>query len=277
MTEYGLHIESIKDYSTNEPNIPISSHVHNYYVMLWFKEGGFTHTVDFIDYEVLPNSIFFIAPGQIHSFKNYTGQEGIAIKYSMDFFDCNCEKEDQFIKFNTFNSAGHEPFCLLKEEGVNGVERLIEQQKIEEKLDAPGHFEALRALTKLLFIHIHRFSTRNTATYLESKRPSHRLFVRFRDMLEKDFKTKHMVHEYAAKLNVSTKTLSNSILECSGKAPLTFINDRILLEAKCLLMYSTMMTREVAKELGFEDPSYFSKFFKRETGVLPSSYKTTIQ
>lgn len=274
--ETGIHVESLKEYQKHDPNDITIPHVHSYYEMIWFKEGGFIHTIDFREYEVQPNNVFFIAPGQIHSFRNYNGQEGILVKFCLDFIDESTQQEDRYIKFNIFNSAGHEPFCVINDDAIKGIEMTLELIHKENDQDAPGHYEMLRALTKLLFIHIHRNSTRNKATFLEEKRPSHRLFVKFRDMLEKDYRTKHMVHEYAAELNVSTKTLSNSIIECTGKAPLTFINDRLLLEAKRLLMYSNMMAREVAKDLGFEDPSYFSKFFKRETGVLPSAYKTTM-
>ena len=74
-------------------------------------------------------------------------------------------------------------------------------------------------------------------------------------------------------LGVSSKTLSKCISECSGKAPLTFINDRIILEAKRLLRFSNMIVKEVGFYLGYDDPSYFVKFFKRQTGFLPTDFQ----
>ena len=75
-------------------------------------------------------------------------------------------------------------------------------------------------------------------------------------------------------LNVSVKTLSNSVSDCSGRTPLAFINDRVILEAKRLLHFSSMMVKEVGFYLGFDDPSYFVKFFKRQTGFLPSDFQS---
>lgn len=95
----------------------------------------------------------------------------------------------------------------------------------------------------------------------------------FRKMVEEKLTSMHTVREYADKLNVSAKTLANSVVECTGKSPLVFINNRIALEAKRLLKYSNMTGKEVAYHLGFDDPSYFVKFFKRETGFLPSEFK----
>ena len=74
-------------------------------------------------------------------------------------------------------------------------------------------------------------------------------------------------------LNVAVRTLNKCVNECSGNSPLTLINNRIILEAKRMVRYTEMMIKEIALELGFDDPSYFVKFFKRQTGYLPSEFR----
>lgn len=269
-----ITVESLKDYMAENQDLVVNPHTHDCYEMIWFKEGGCTHIIDFKEYDVEQNMVFFLAPGQIHKIRNYNNQDAVLVRFHMDFINDSNDKEALYIRYNTFNASGHDSCCTMDNNAVTAMAQIVDAIKEEQDCDKAGHAEALRALAKLLFIHVHRNSTRKTTVFLEDKRPSHRLFHRFRNMLEKDFRTKHMVNEYATELEVSTKSLSNCIVECTGNAPLTVINDRILLEAKRLLAYSDMMTRDVAKNLNFEDPSYFSKFFKRETGFLPSSFKT---
>lgn len=269
-----MHLERMPEYLSRNIQELTKPHVHAFYEIIWFKEGGGIHTVDFKDYKIQPNSIFFIAPGQVHCFDKAPNNKGAILKFCNDFMSMEDNKEDVFVKYNMFNGSANTPYCILDEEVTPKIESIIKEMEQEEKKnDKFGHIDMLRSLTKQLFIYIHRYSTKKDEMVLEEKRPSHRLFVRFRRMLEENYKSKHLVAEYAAELNVSTKTLSNSVTECTGIPPLTFINDRILLEAKRLLLYSNMMTKEVAFNLGFDDPSYFSKFFKRHTGYLPSEYK----
>ena len=64
--------------------------------------------------------------------------------------------------------------------------------------------------------------------------------------------------------------------ECSRKSPLAFINDRVILEAKRLLRFTNLMVKEIAYRMGYDDPSYFVKFFKRQTGYLPSDFRDNV-
>ena len=92
-------------------------------------------------------------------------------------------------------------------------------------------------------------------------------------MVEKEYAHLHTVQEYADRLNVAIRTLHKSVNECSGRTPLALINDRIILEAKRMVRYTNLMIKEISAELGFEDPSYFVKLFKRHTGFLPSEFR----
>ena len=109
--------------------------------------------------------------------------------------------------------------------------------------------------------------------HLDNLKPSHQLFVQFRRMVDKEFMRLHTVQEYADGLNVAVRTLNKCVNECSQKSPLAFINDRIILESKRMVRYTSLMIKEIAYKLGYDDPSYFVKFFKRQTGYLPSDFR----
>lgn len=249
-------------------------HVHTFYEIIWFREGGGTHTVDFKEYPIVDNTLFFLSPGQVHFFDHAVAHKGILIKFCTDFLKEEHTYEDVYIKYNLFNAFNLQPCCTINEETAQRlllVLRKLEEEQANESL--MGHVDMLRSLTKIFLILIHRHCDRDSDNTLNATKSSHRLFMQFRKALELHYRQLHTVKEYADRLNVSAKTLSNCVLESSGKTPLSFINDRITLEAKRLVRFSNMMIKEIADCLGFEDPSYFVKFFKRQTGFLPSSFR----
>lgn len=251
-----------------------SPHVHTYYEILWFREGGGTHTVDFNEYPIADNTLFFLSPGQVHFFDNAMAHKGIQIRLCTDFLKEEHTDEDVYIKYNLFNAFNLQPCCTINEDTAQRLLSVL--HKLEEELaddNRIGHGDMLRSLTKIFLILIHRHCCKETDIPVIERKSAHRLFMQFRKSLELNYRHLHTVQDYADRLNVSAKTLSNSVIESSGKTPLSFINDRITLEAKRLVRFSNMMMKEIADYLGFEDPSYFVKFFKRQTGFIPSSFR----
>ena len=92
-------------------------------------------------------------------------------------------------------------------------------------------------------------------------------------LVEKHFKTEHTVGGYAEKLFVSPKSLSKRLNALSYPTPLQIIKNRIVLEAKRQLKFSQKPIKEIAHELGFDDPSYFSRFFSKNAGTSPAAYR----
>mgnify|MGYP000128779199 CR=1 FL=1 len=100
------------------------------------------------------------------------------------------------------------------------------------------------------------------------------LIREFNFLVEKNFKSKHAVKEYADLLHKSPKTLSNLFTKMGSNTPLTFIHDRIMLEARRILFYTDKPIKEISYELGFEDIQTFSRFFKKNEGKSPSDFKS---
>ena len=132
--------------------------------------------------------------------------------------------------------------------------------------------EMLRSLLKRLLIQSTRMVRSNLPepTINNAQMNTIRLY---NILVEKHFREYHHVKDYANLLFKSPKTLSNLFPKYSEKSPIMVINDRIILEAKRLLLYSEYSTNEIASELGYKDPGHFSKFFKKHEGVSPSVFK----
>lgn len=92
-------------------------------------------------------------------------------------------------------------------------------------------------------------------------------------LVENHYRKEHTVQFYAEKLNKSPKTLANFFALYNHKSPLVVIQERVILEAKRLLMYTDKSSKEIAYELGFDDAAYFSNFFKKQTSYAPSDFR----
>ena len=249
-------------------------HVHTFYEILWFQEGTGSHFVDFQEYPIRPGTIFFLTPGQVHRFDGRNDYKGVAIKLCTDIMQSRGEDSDLFVKYDLFYTFDTTPYYIIDDDTSVQLQVLVDSMEEELKTGKDiGHIDMLRSLLKIFLIKVHRYGLKEGQLQLDGLKPAHLLFVQFRRMLEKDFATKHTVQEYADGLNVAVRTLNKCVNESSGRSPLAFITERIMLEAKRQVRYSNLMIKEIAYNLGFEDPSYFVKLFKRQTGMLPSDFR----
>ena len=253
---------------------PKEPHIHTFYQIIWFRRGHGSHFVDFKEYPVTDNTLFFLSPGQVHYFEENDDFEGYVIHFNEDFMSDEGSSENVFLKYNLFNAFDAVPYYNMTEADTERLEYIVSEMKAElEHETAVAHGDALKYLIPLFLIHVQRLGIRGTGIPLCINNSSNRTFVRFRQMLEHHYRDIHTVKEYASMLNVSTKTLTNCVYEGSHSTPLRLINERIVLEAKRQLMHSSLKVKEIAYFLGFEDPSYFIKFFKRHTGCLPAELR----
>ena len=215
------------------------------------------HHVDFIDYPVSDDTIFFVAPGQVHAFDGANDYEGV------------------IIHFNAYDSL---PYCKITSEEADRLMLLVNEMNREYSLTgAFAHRDYMQNLLRLYLIRIRRSGERKEMQKLYVSCIANRTFVRFRQLLEQNFHRVHTVQDYADLLNISARTLTKYVSQSAHRSPLKIINERIVLEAKRQILHSTLSIKEVAFQLGFEDPSYFVKFFKRQTGYLPSDFREADQ
>ena len=236
-------------------------HVHGFYEIIWFQSGSGSHYVDFNRYPISAGSIFFISPGQIHSFDTSHDQQGYVLKVCTELFD----------DFANLSCA------KVQEKDSAALEMLVRAMEAELKNeDSLAHKEALQALVKLFVIMVRRSYEGLSPSTINPQKPSYKAFQNFRKLIEENYCRLHAVKDYASLLGVSSKTLTLYAGEFSNYTPLELINNRIILEAKRLLRYSILSVKEIAFRLGFDDPSYFGKFFKRIVKQSPADYRESL-
>lgn len=241
------------------------------YKILWSKETPVDLRVD--DYQLVlqKNEVIFCTPLNVMDVP--IDNEGLlAFVFNKEFF-CIQTHDDQVScqGFLFFGSAQPQiiKLCENEIEKFKLMEKLF-MNDLEEKDHLQG--EMLRSLLKRLLITSTRMLQKEIAEP-DIAKPQMDLIRRYNILVEQHFKEFHQVKDYANLLFKSPKTLSNLFSKHIGKSPLLVINERIILEAKRLLLYSDKSTEEIAQELGYNDSSHFSKFFKKHVGDSPSSYR----
>ena len=256
---------------------PMQPHAHEFYQIIWFRRGHGMHMVDYVDYPVTDNTIFFVAPGQIHAFDHNTDYCGVVIHFNASFMADEESSESVFIKYNVFNAYDSLPFCKITADEEQRLLNIVNEMNREYSLTgAFAHKDYMQYLLRLFLIRVQRSGERKEMPKLYVTSVANRTFVRFRQLLEQNYCSVHTVQEYAERLNVSARTLTKYVQQSAHRSPLQIINDRIVLEAKRQLQNSTMSVKEIGYRLGFDDPSYFVKFFKRMTGKMPTVLRKEI-
>lgn len=271
-----FEIYALQEYLTKNTSHTEKPHIHSFYQIIWFTEGNGKHFVDFNAYEASPNKMFFISKNQIHYFDACKNYEGVIVHFNESFLMDSESDIDIFLKYNIFNDFESEPVFTIPSAAVENLMLLVANLKNEiANPNDFAHKDFLKHLLKLFLISIQRLGRKNSGNSALTNQNQLTL-LKFKQLLELNFRNIHTVKAYANMLNISTKTLTNHTTEVAFKAPLSLINDRIVLEAKRLLSHSHLNISEIGFQLGYEDPSYFVKFFKRQTGKSPSDFRKVI-
>lgn len=262
-----LPLEKKTAYDTSVP------HRHNYYEIFLFEEGGGFHDVDFTAHEIASMSVHFVSPGQVHLIRRALDSMGMVIFFSRDFYSLNLQNKDILFELPFFNNMTSRPLLDLDPSDfmiLKGVARRI----IEEyERDTSYQEEVIRSYLNIFLLECRRLFEAMVPKEIWQAKPGQDQFWQFKVHLEKNFRELHQVQEYAALLAITDKYLNELCKRATGKTASELIQERIVLEAKRLLAHSDRNNKEVAYFLNFEDPSHFSKFFKKRVGMTPSEFR----
>lgn len=172
-----------------------------------------------------------------------------------------------------FFGIHHPMFIRLNDDDVKGIDT-IEQLFLEDMQERDRmQGEMLRTLLKRLIIKATRVAKAQTTTYQQLTDSRLDIIRHFNLLVEMNYKQQHEVNFYAGELNKSPKTLTNLFRICNYPSPSALIHQRIILEAKRYLRYTTKSGKEIGYELGFESPAHFSRFFKSKAGGNLSEFR----
>ena len=251
-------------------------HCHNFYSIFWFNSGEGTHIVDFDEYEIEQGTVFFLSPKPIHTYRNLSNVDGIAMCFPEDFLLKIDNELQGRIKTKMFYPANGFAHCIISEaakEKMMPIVKLMQEASALQYENKSLQASYFASLLSLLLIDMIRLGEWGDSSFSKVSSDSFQVYAKFVQMVEDNYIEHHAVKDYIEKLGVSQTTLNQYTQQYAKTTPLKIINNRIILEAKRLLRYSTTRTKQIAFYLGFKDDSYFIKLFKRNVGMSPVEFR----
>ncbi len=246
-----------------------------FYEIFWINEGSGSHHIDFEAWEITKNSLHFITPRQVTFWDVERQVSGYALLFTPDFFATNLLEQVTLQSFDFFHHSTRKPIIEITGTVVNRFNTLCEEMVSEYTSEHYGRFTLLQCQLTTLLIHIQRHYTHmNPITHKSS---SDKFIDDFRQLIEEHFQEVKNIQDYARMLNVTAGHLRDVTRDKLGVTPSYLLNQRIILEIKRLLTHSETTIAEIAQQLQYDDPSYFSRFFKREAGISPTAFRQHIR
>ena len=245
-----------------------SPHKHDFYFLVLITKGTGTHEIDFKKYSVRTGSLFLLRPGQMHNWKLTTDCQGYIYFHSRDFYEAGFTSE-HLQDFSFYASQHSTPTLILKGKSFFYIKELLNHLLEEYKKNERFKKQKLRALVNLIYIEISRLYTFSTEDLKENYQDKLR---KFEGLIDAHFREHKTANDYAELMNISEKHLNRISKACLNKTSTDLISDRMILEAKRLLLQSKWSVTQIASELGFKDNSYFNRFFKKRTSETPVGF-----
>lgn len=248
-----------------------TAHRHTFYHLVFFTGGTGKQQIDFKNFSVNAGLIYFMIPGQVHSWNFETEPEGYIINFSADYLSSFLLKPDYLQNFAVFSGQPALQVIDLPSETQEKVILIFEDilkagQQTSETID-----DLVKVLLLQLIITVSRGSEQsllpNHHTY------NHTLLKNFKQLIEANFATLRLPKEYASLLYITPNHLNAICNDLLGISAGKLIRDRVILEAKRLLINLDLMVAEIAEQLNFADQSYFIKFFKKQEGLTPEKFR----
>jgi AraC family transcriptional activator of pobA len=253
--------------------LPVPPSRSTTHTVIYLTEGEAIMSIGSETYTIYKDECLFVPAGQVMSFKSLDINKGYLINFHNDFVigkfgKHTLLKDFEFLQVwgnprivlgKTVSAYAHHFFKrLLLEYSESGLKNLdiIQSNFIALLCEINGVYKPVSSNSSSNSVHISN---------------------KFKDLLFANLKTKHLVADYAAMLNITPNHLNKSVKTVTGKSPIKWIDEAIVLEAKVLLYQSNFTIAEVAAEVGLMDASYFSRLFKKYEGMTPQQFRGMIE
>jgi len=243
-----------------------------FYHIIWVQRGEATHTVDFQLVPLRAGSLLFVGKERVHTFDTSAEYDGRVLLFTDAFFH-QSEADRHFLRSTIlYHDLLDIPVVELGEQPQEFA-RLFAQ--LDDELTQPAddaHVPVLHNLLHTLLLLADRARRRQGFRHLD-RGPDLDYTLLFRDLVEQHYKALRTVQGYAARLHVSEKRLAQATAKTLGKPPKALIDERVMLEARRLLAHTTANIKEVGFALGFDEPTNFIKYFRRQAGLTPIEFR----
>lgn len=269
-----FELVSLEQLLGQHSGILTNPHRTGFYQILWFESGDTTLLVDFIPFRVKPGTLIFLDKSSVRRFIEPDNVTGRALLFTDDFY-CRIEEDRRLLLSGALFSQLLGPSIIrisssYEKNSLIHLYTLMDKEYSQNK----DRYQAgiLRSLLQaMLFCADREVSQRQCQKIGQSAQ--YECVRKFSELLELDFRMHKPVSFYAEAMFTTRKKLTQATSEVFGKSPKEVIDERIILEAKRLLVHTSESVKQISYTLGFDEPTNFSKFFRRHSGTTPLEFR----
>lgn len=245
------------------------THRHDFYFILAVLKGCGDHIIDFLSYKIKDHTIYFMRPGQVHQLMLKAGSEGYLIQFKKDFYLTN-EIDSRLLLRKASSKNQQQP----DEKTFNKLYSILRMIFEESNNKDENYTEVIKANLKILFIELVRYEQRNENVIGGAISSDQERLDDFMELLDIHISKIKKPAAYAKMLNLTPYQLNTITKVALSRTSSEIINEQIILESKRYLLSTSNQVKEIAYHLGYEDTSYFIRFFKKHTGLSPEAFRS---
>ena len=269
-------IRKICDFDKEEIEHNLMPHLHDFYSIFWIESGEATHATEFVEYNLKADTILFVPPGLKHKMYIDPSVGGTYILFNEEFIQYNQKNHVPLKEYRLFNNPDFKSLITITSDTRPKLKNI--NDLIFDELRSPDDYsqDIVLNLLHLFLLESRRiFDQQNLA---EIEKPSENetpdsTIIQFKLLIDQNFHLQKNVSAYADMLHMNPSCLNEVAKRTTGITAGELIRNRVIDETKQLLVSSGLSGKEIAFELGFDDPAYFSRFFRKYTGSTLKEFR----
>lgn len=246
------------------------------FIKIIFLRAGSHIQVDFKEYQLSQDALFFVQGGQWYQVDE-EASNGAMLYYNRDFYCVEIHDKEVACDGILFHNIYEIPVVYLDDAQSMIMRSVFAEIKKEMQQEESGMEEMLRILLKQIIIRSTRLWKQAHQVASEEHNQEIEFARRFSQLVEAHYATRHSVADYAELMNMTPKALQKRVSKYSKATPNDIIKDRIILEAKRLLVHTDLSVKEVGYKLGYDDPAYFIRLFTNHVNESPQHFRKSYQ
>ena len=250
-------------------------HLHDFYSIFWIESGEAIHATEFVEYSLKADTILFVPPGLKHRMYLDESVSGTYILFNEDFIRYNRKEHVSLTEYRLFNNPDFKSLITVppeKQEKLSNITGLIFDEI--KNSDEYSQDIVLNLLHLFLLESRRIFDQEYQTPKLQGPDSApDTTIIKFKQLIEENYMTEKNVTPYAEMLKINPSCLNELAKRTTGITAGELIRNRVIDEIKKLLYSSSLSGKEIAYELGFDDPAYFSRFFRKYTGFTLKEFR----
>lgn len=267
-------IRKICEFNDEEIEHNLMPHLHDFYSIFWIDSGEAIHATEFVEYSLKADTILFVPPGLKHRMYIDKSVGGTYMLFNEDFIQYNRKNHVPLKEYRLFNNPDFKSLITVspeKREKLKNITGLIFDEL--QNSDDYSQDIVLNLLHLFLLESRRIFDQQSQAVKEEPDATPDATIIKFKQLIEENFTTEKNVSPYAEMLNMNPSCLNELTKRTTGITAGELIRNRVIDETKKLLYSSSISGKEIAFQLGFDDPAYFSRFFRKYTGTTLKEFR----